>query len=156
MTDASYFYRDDRPLIIAHRGSHGHFPEHSLGGYADAYYSGADFIELDLQITKDGFLVCQHDAYLDDTTNILQLEIAFADRRRADNKFYVNDFSLAELKTLKRTQKYAERSQKLNANFQILTLQEVIDDVRRMGRDRPRRKNSDACVGLYIELKHYQ
>jgi glycerophosphoryl diester phosphodiesterase len=48
MTDASYFYRADRPMIIAHRGSHGHFPEHSLGGYADAYYSGADFIEIDM------------------------------------------------------------------------------------------------------------
>lgn len=93
-------------MLIAHRGSHGHFPEHSLGGYADAYYSGADFIEIDLQITKDGVLIAQHDAYLDKTTNILQNFTAFADRRRADKKFYVADFSLAELKTLKRRQKY--------------------------------------------------
>ena len=70
LTYAKYFYRADRPMLIAHRGSHGHFPEHSLGGYADAYYSGADFIEVDLQITKDGFLVAQHDTYLDNTTNI--------------------------------------------------------------------------------------
>jgi len=57
MTDASYFYRTDRPLLISHRGSFGHFPEHSLGGYTDAYYGGADYIELDLQITKDGHLI---------------------------------------------------------------------------------------------------
>ena len=61
ITTAPYFYNKDRPLVISHRGSSGHFPEHSLGGYVDAYYGGADFIELDLQITKDGQLVAQHD-----------------------------------------------------------------------------------------------
>ena len=54
LTTAPYFYNKDRPLVISHRGSSGHFPEHSLGSYVDAYYGGADFIELDLQITKDG------------------------------------------------------------------------------------------------------
>ena len=61
LTTAQYFYNKERPLVISHRGSFGHFPEHSLGGYVDAYYGGADFIELDLQITKDGQLVAQHD-----------------------------------------------------------------------------------------------
>ena len=117
MTDASYFYRQNRPLVIAHRGAFGHFPEHSLGGYADAYYSGVDFIEIDLQITKDGVLIAQHDAYLDKTTNILQNFEAFAERRRADDRFYVADFSLAELKTLKIRQQYSQRSQELNGSF---------------------------------------
>lgn len=63
-TKASYFYRRDRPLVIAHRGSAGHFPEHSLGSYSDAFFGGADFIEVDLQVTKDGHLVAHHDAEL--------------------------------------------------------------------------------------------
>ena len=48
LSDAAYFYRSDRPTVIGHRGSFGHFPEHSLGGYDDAYYGGTDWIELDL------------------------------------------------------------------------------------------------------------
>mmetsp|Transcript_22479 Transcript_22479/g.26380 ORF Transcript_22479/g.26380 Transcript_22479/m.26380 type:complete len:82 (+) Transcript_22479:18-263(+) len=58
MTDAAYFYRTDRPLIVAHRGAFGHFPEESLPSWDDAYYGGADFLEMDLQITKDGQIVC--------------------------------------------------------------------------------------------------
>ena len=57
MSEASYFYREDRPVLIAHRGSSGLYPEHSIGGHIHAYHAGADFIEIDLQITKDGVLV---------------------------------------------------------------------------------------------------
>ena len=48
LTNADYFYRSDRPLIIAHRGIWGDYPEHSLAGYIEAYYAGADFLEFDL------------------------------------------------------------------------------------------------------------
>jgi glycerophosphoryl diester phosphodiesterase len=48
MTEAAYFYRKDRPMIVAHRGSFGHFPEHSIASYTDAYYGGTDYIEMDL------------------------------------------------------------------------------------------------------------
>ena len=48
MSEAPYFYRKDRPMIVLHRGSYGKFPEHSIGSYADAYYGGTDYIELDL------------------------------------------------------------------------------------------------------------
>ena len=61
ITDADYFYRTDRPLIIAHRGSWGDYPEHSIAGYIEAYYAGADFLEFDLQVTKDNQLVMMHD-----------------------------------------------------------------------------------------------
>lgn len=70
MTPASYFYRDDRPLVISHRGAFGSFPEHSIGAYVQAYYDGADFIELDVQVTRDGQLVAQHDDFLDDSTDV--------------------------------------------------------------------------------------
>ena len=48
LSDAPYFYRSDRPMVVAHRGAFGHFPEHSLGSYEDAYYGGTDYIEMDL------------------------------------------------------------------------------------------------------------
>ena len=48
LSEATYLYNKDHPLVIAHRGSTGHFPEHSLAGYADAVYNGADYVELDL------------------------------------------------------------------------------------------------------------
>ena len=64
LTDASYFYNEDRPLVMAHRGSTGHFPESSEPGFADAFYSGADFVELDIQVSKDGILVINHDLSL--------------------------------------------------------------------------------------------
>ena len=64
LTDASYFYNRDHPLVIAHRGSTGHFPESSEPGFADAFYNGADFLELDIQVSKDGILVINHDLSL--------------------------------------------------------------------------------------------
>ena len=48
LTEAEYFYNKDRPLVISHRGSFGHAPEESLASFVDAYYSGADFLEMDL------------------------------------------------------------------------------------------------------------
>jgi glycerophosphoryl diester phosphodiesterase len=53
LTTADYYYRSDRPLLIAHRGTWGEYPEHALAGYVDSYYAGVDFIEFDLQISKD-------------------------------------------------------------------------------------------------------
>ena len=72
MSDASYFYNTERPLVIGHRGSFGHFPEESMPSFDDAYYGGADFLEMDLQVTRDNVLICQHDSYLDTTTNIAE------------------------------------------------------------------------------------
>ena len=48
ISTATYLYNSERPLVISHRGSSGHFPEESLGAFTDAYLAGADFIELDL------------------------------------------------------------------------------------------------------------
>jgi len=48
-TTASWFYKQgERPLVIGHRGSLGHFPEHTLGGYTDAWLLGVDWVELDI------------------------------------------------------------------------------------------------------------
>lgn len=85
---------DARPQVIAHRGASGYLPEHTLGGYELAIRMGADFIEPDLQITRDGALIAMHDETLNRTTNVASL---FAQR---NGGYKVADFTLAEVKTL--------------------------------------------------------
>lgn len=86
------------PLVIAHRGASGYLPEHTLAGYELAVKMGADYIEPDLQMTRDGVLVAMHDDTLQRTTNVAEL----FPPRGADVKtaYKVADFSLAEVKTL--------------------------------------------------------
>ncbi|WP_102264506.1 glycerophosphodiester phosphodiesterase [Mesobacillus jeotgali] len=56
-------------VTIAHRGASGHAPEHTMSAYDLAVSSGADYIEIDLQMTKDGELIALHDLEVDRTTN---------------------------------------------------------------------------------------
>lgn len=113
-------------MVVAHRGSYGSFPEHSIAAYNDAYHSGADFSDIDLEISKDGYLVAIHDPYLNDTTNVTEYAETFAHLLSDDGKYYVCDFTLAELKMLRLRQRYASRSQLLNDKYELLTLEEVI------------------------------
>jgi len=83
MPDKSPTLTSEPPLIIAHRGASGVLPEHTLAAYARAIDMGADYIEPDLVITKDGHLVARHDRYLSSTTNISDRP-EFADRKRTD------------------------------------------------------------------------
>lgn len=57
MSEAGYFYNTKRPIVVAHRGSDSRFPEESIGSLEDAYFQGADFMEFDLQVSKDGHLI---------------------------------------------------------------------------------------------------
>jgi glycerophosphoryl diester phosphodiesterase len=82
------------PLVIAHRGASGYLPEHTLAGYELAVRLGADYIEPDLQLTRDGVLVAMHDDTLQRTTDVAAL---FAPR---NGGYKVADFSLAEIRTL--------------------------------------------------------
>jgi glycerophosphoryl diester phosphodiesterase len=82
------------PLVIAHRGASGYLPEHTLAGYELAVRLGADYIEPDLQLTRDNVLVAMHDETLQRTTNVAAL---FAPR---NGGYKVADFTLAEVKTL--------------------------------------------------------
>ncbi|WP_162247070.1 glycerophosphodiester phosphodiesterase family protein [Rhizobacter sp. Root404] len=82
------------PLVIAHRGASGYLPEHTLAGYELAIRMGADYIEPDLQMTRDGVLVAIHDDTLPRTTNVAEL---FAAR---NGGYRVADFTLAEIRTL--------------------------------------------------------
>src|SRR4030081_2111878 len=61
--------REGRPLICGHRGARVHAPENTLAGFAMAAEMGADLIELDVRLTRDGALAIIHDASVDRTTN---------------------------------------------------------------------------------------
>lgn len=98
-----------RKILVAHRGASAYAPEHTLEAYRLALSQGADFVEQDLQITKDGQLVCLHDLTLERTTDVEQV---FPDRFREDvsddqtpgsrpvRHWYVSDFTLTEIKSL--------------------------------------------------------
>jgi glycerophosphoryl diester phosphodiesterase len=60
-------------LVIAHRGASGYLPEHTYSGAVMAYASGADFLELDVVMTKDGHLIVMHDLTLNATTNVEEI-----------------------------------------------------------------------------------
>jgi len=79
--------------VIAHRGASGYAPEHTLVAYKMAMDMGADYIEFDLQQTKDGVLICLHDETLDRTTNAKEI---FAKRE----SYYVSEFTIDEIKKL--------------------------------------------------------
>jgi glycerophosphoryl diester phosphodiesterase len=86
------------PIVIAHRGASGYLPEHTLVAKALAYGLGADYLEQDVVATRDGALVVLHDLYLDDVSDVAQ---RFPGRQRSDGHYYVIDFDLAELETLR-------------------------------------------------------
>lgn len=112
-------------LVIAHRGASGYLPEHTLEAYALAYAQGADLIEPDVVLTRDGVLVCNHDIHMAATTDVAE---KFPDRRRADGKFYFLDFTLAELKTLA----IKGRNDPAEPGYQIPTLAEMLTMIRRL------------------------
>src|SRR6188472_532001 len=94
-----------RPFLVAHRGASGYAPEHTIAAYTLAMEQGADYVEQDLTLTSDGVLVCLHDDTLERTTDV---ETRFPDRAVVESgpggqpvkRWYANDFTLAELKTL--------------------------------------------------------
>ena len=91
------------PVIIAHRGASGERPEHTLAAYSLAIEQGADFIEPDLVMTKDGVLIVRHDRYLSTTTDV-SAHPEFADRRvekEGRQDWWAEDFTLEEIKTLR-------------------------------------------------------
>ena len=90
------------PIVIAHRGAQDIFPEHTMPAYKAAIAQGADYIEQDLVVSKDGVLVVRHDAYLSTTTNVADFEI-FKDKKNTKTvdgiqlcDWFVSDFTLEE------------------------------------------------------------
>lgn len=85
------------PLVIAHRGASGYLPEHTLEAATYAHALGADYIEQDLVMSRDGELVVLHDIHLETTTDVAT---KFPERAREDGRFYAIDFDWTELKSL--------------------------------------------------------
>jgi glycerophosphoryl diester phosphodiesterase len=89
---------------VAHRGASAYAPEHTLAAYRLAIEMGADYVEQDLAVTKDGVLICLHDASLERTTNVEQLFPNRVSTQTIEGKtrraWLANDFTLAEIKTL--------------------------------------------------------
>ena len=145
------------PLIIAHRGASGYAPEHTLAAYALAVLQGADYIEPDLVMTRDGQLVARHDNELGLTTDVAQRP-EFAERKRTQTVdgvslegWFSEDFTLTELKTLRAIERIPQQrpgNTRFDGQFEIPTLQEIIDLAKRLEASQQR------VIGLYPETKH--
>lgn len=143
---------EPRPLVIAHRGASGHRPEHTLQGYALAIAMGADFIEPDLVSTKDGVLVARHENEIGGTTDVAAKFPARRTRKVIDGDtiegWFSEDFTLAELRTLRAKERLAFRSHAYDGQFVVPTFDEVLALADSAGRRRGR------VVGVYPEIKH--
>lgn len=144
-----------KPVVIAHRGASGYLPEHTLPAKALAVAQGADFLEQDLAMTSDDELIVVHDHFLDRVSDVAQ---RFPDRARADGRFYVMDFTLAEIRSLRATDGFEirdgiespifpDRFPLWQSRFDFHTFAEELQFVRginySMGRN----------VGIYTEIK---
>ncbi|MFI6227014.1 glycerophosphodiester phosphodiesterase [Micromonospora echinospora] len=123
------------PLVFAHRGSSAALPEHTLAAYLRALEEGADGLECDVRLTRDGHLVCVHDRRLDRTSN---------------GRGRVSTRTLAELDALDFGSWHPGCGQ-LDADepvdparTRLLTLERLLDAVREAGRP----------VRLLVETKH--
>jgi glycerophosphoryl diester phosphodiesterase len=157
-----------KPIVIAHRGASGYVPEHTLDAYRLAVEQGADYIEPDLVMTKDGVLIARHENEIGGTTNVAE-HVAFAERRttkRIDGAsisgWFTEDFTLAELKTLRareRIPRLRPGNSRFDGRFKIPTLEEVLSLVRALDRERAAAAKEagqpgPAWIGVYPETKH--
>lgn len=151
-TSPSQTQQINKPLLIAHRGASGYAPEHTLAAYKLAIEQGADFVEQDLQVTKDGVLICLHDPDLGRTTNVADVFPGRATMRdpietgQPKRGWYAVDFTLAEIKRLdagswfNRANPFAAKP--AYTAQRVPTMEETI-------------KLVGNRAGLYVELKHY-
>jgi len=148
---------EQTPIVIAHRGASGYLPEHTLAAYSVAMLQGADFVEPDLVMTKDGQLIARHDNALDLTTDVASRP-EFAARRTtktvdgvAVTGWFSEDFTLAEIKQLRAIERIPDArpaNARFNGQFEVPTLKEIIELVQATEKATGRR------IGLYPETKH--
>jgi glycerophosphoryl diester phosphodiesterase len=156
------------PIVIGHRGASGYVPEHTLTSYFIAIQDGADYVEPDLVMTKDGVLVARHENEIGGTTNVA-VHPEFASRRvtkvidgHSITGWFTEDFTLAELKTLRAFERIPDirpANMRFDGQFEIPTLEEILSLVhgveeqrdthaRQLGLPPPR------LIGVYPETKH--
>lgn len=143
------------PIVIAHRGASGERPEHTLAGYKLAIDLGADYIEPDLVLTRDGILVARHENEISETTNVAA-HPEFASRKATKTidgqkvtGWFTEDFTLAELKTLRARERLPKlRSTDYDGQYEIPTFEEILTLLAEVNKGRPK------PIGVYPETKH--
>lgn len=157
-----------QPIVIAHRGASGYAPEHTLVSYFIAIEQGADYIEPDLVMTRDGVMVARHENEIGGTTDVADRS-QFADRRTTKvvdgasvTGWFTEDFSLQELKTLRARERIPElrpANTRLDGRLEIPTLEEILAlargvEERRRVRARELGLVAPEPIGVYPETKH--
>jgi len=142
------------PLVIGHRGACGYRPEHTLASYELAIQMGADYIEPDVVSTKEGTLIARHENDITETTNVSE-KPEFASRKTTKKiggkevtGWFTEDFTLAEIKMLRAKERLPFRNQAYDGQFEIPTLQEIIDLAKR------KTVETGRTIGIYPETKH--
>jgi glycerophosphoryl diester phosphodiesterase len=158
----------ERPFVIAHRGASGYVPEHTLPGYFIAIQQGTDYVEPDLVISRDGALIVRHENEIGGTTNVAT-HPEFAARRTTKlidgesfTGWFTEDFTLAELKTLRARERLPELRRANTAYdgaFEIPTFEEVLElvaaaDAQRAASARAAGLPGPPRIGIYPETKH--
>ena len=146
-------------IVIAHRGASGERPEHTIESYRLAIEEGADYIEPDLVMTRDGVLIARHENEIGGTTNVAQ-HAEFAARRRTQiidgetmTGWFTEDFTLAEIKTLRARERLPELRPQ-NCVFDGQFLIPTFDDILQLAAEANRSRGNVARIGVYPETKH--
>jgi len=141
-------------IIIGHRGASGYRPEHTLAAYELAITFGADYIEPDLVSTQDGVLIARHENEISGTTDVAARP-EFANRKTIKSidgisvtGWFTEDFTLAEIKTLRAKERLPFRDCSFDGQFEIPTFQEIIELAKQKGAETGR------TIGIYPETKH--
>lgn len=152
LVTASVLAQTAPPLVIAHRGASGHRPEHTIEAYTLAIEMGADVIEPDLVSTKDGVLVARHENEIGGTTDVATKFPARKTTKQIDGKpiegWFTEDFTLAELQTLRANERLAFRSHAYDGRFTIPTFDAVLELAAAKSRETRR------VIAVYPETKH--
>jgi glycerophosphoryl diester phosphodiesterase len=144
-----------KPIIIAHRGLSGEWPEHTLAGYQAAIDAGADYIEPDLVLTKDSVLVARHENEISETTDV-SARPEFAARKTTKiidgetvSGWFTEDFTLAEIKTMRAKERLPIlRSKARDGQFEVPTFEEILALLAKVNASRA------VPIGVYPETKH--
>jgi glycerophosphoryl diester phosphodiesterase len=146
-------------VVIAHRGASGERPEHTLESYRLAIEQGADYIEPDLVMTRDGVLIARHENEIGGTTDVANRP-EFAARRRAQiidgetmTGWFTEDFTLAEIKGLRARERLPALRPgncAFDGRFSVPTFDEILQLVTETNR----RRSTGPRIGVYPETKH--
>ena len=155
LSSTALFAAHNGKIVIAHRGASGYLPEHTLESKALAFAQQADYLEQDLAMSKDGRLIVIHDHFLDGLTDVAK---KFPNRKRADGRYYVIDFTWAELQTLEMTENFTTKDGKQEAvypnrfplwksDFKLHTFEDEIEFIQGL------EKSTGKKIGIYPEIK---